>query len=127
MAEVGADRFDIDGSFRLGSALGSRTGKRIDALSTAAHPPSFRGSDSAPFVYFDVAPTYGVFSGAVEIEVAARMLLPEGADTKVEFVTTGHLRCSPAAAANLRDALNAALKMLENVQGAPPSATGRLN
>jgi hypothetical protein len=94
-------------------------------------PPPYRHSDSAPFVYFDYVPTHGVLNGAVQVELAGRILSPIfGPDNVVvvEVISVAHLRCSPTAATFLRDALNGALKMLEDVQGATPTvATGRLN
>lgn len=80
--------------------------------------PTFRENTSAPFVYFDIAPVFGIFTGAVQIELISRTLVPTvGGGAKSEFQVTGRLRCSAQAARNLRDALNRALSMLE----APPS------
>jgi hypothetical protein len=83
-------------------------------------PPSILYEDTgglAPLVYFDIVAAYGVMHGAVEVELATRILVPktDGA-TEVKFLSSGRLRCSPTAAANLRNALDAALKMLEQPQ-----------
>jgi hypothetical protein len=61
-------------------------------------------------VYFEFAPAFGVFAGAIQIELASRILTPRpGGAVDIEFVTSGRLRCSPAAAAHLRDAINKSL------------------
>ena len=83
-------------------------------------PPGILYEDTgglAPLVYFDIVAAYGVMHGAVEVELATRILVPktDGA-TEVKFLSTGRLRCSPTAATNLRNALDAALKMLEQPQ-----------
>jgi len=53
-------------------------------------------------------------NGSIEVELATRILIPrpDGA-TDVKFLASGRLRCTPNAATNLRNALDAALKMLE--------------
>lgn len=35
-------------------------------------PPPYRNADTAPFIYFDFAPTFGIIAGAIGIELAAR-------------------------------------------------------
>jgi hypothetical protein len=80
--------------------------------------PGFRDSTSAPFVYFDSAPTFGIMAGAIQIELVSRTLVPTAdGGAKPEFQVTGRLRCSAQAARNLREVLNKALAMLE----APPA------
>jgi len=71
----------------------------------------------APLVYFDIVAAYGVMTGGIEVELATRILVPkqDGA-TEVKFLSSGRLRCTPTAATNLRNALDAALKMLEQPQ-----------
>jgi hypothetical protein len=82
---------------------------------------------TAPIIYFDFVPTYGVLGGAVQLELAARTMAPlENGGVSTNKVETGRLRCSPTAAKSLRDALDAALRMLEQPQQ-PPMATGTLN
>ena len=85
---------------------------------------------AAPVVYFDIVGAYGTMNGSIEIELATRILVPkaDGA-TEVKFISSGRLRCTQAAATNLRNGLDAALKMLE-----PPAtanvaaiAAGKLN
>ncbi len=91
--------------------------------------PAHRILDNAAFVYFDAAPTYGSMNGAVQIELASRTLTPTGGrpgDIAVEFVINTHLRCSPAAALSLRDAIDAALELLKQPQTSP-AAAAKLN
>ena len=74
---------------------------------------------AAPLVYFDIVAAYGTMHGAVEVELATRILVPKpDGSTEVRFMSCGRLRCSAAAAANLRNGIDAALKMLEQ----PPAA-----
>lgn len=84
--------------------------------------PIYRSRDNAPFVVFDGVVAHGVMNGAVQIELASRTLIPQSAgELVVEFVAAGHLRCSPASAVALRDALDSALKMLQQ----PPETGSR--
>ena len=79
---------------------------------------------NAPFIYFDIVPTHGTFNGAVQVELASRILIPTSdGGVDVKFVMTGHLRCSGTTALYLRDALSAALKMLEQPQSGPAAAS----
>ena len=93
--------------------------------------PLFRNPDTVPFIYFDLAPAYGFMAGIVEVELAARSLIPAPDVTTAEIVTTARLRCSPAAAITLRDALNKTLEIATQFreQAAPLGAigTGTLN
>src|SRR3954466_10807725 len=84
---------------------------------------------SAPLVYFDIVGAYGTMNGAVEVELATRIMVPQpDGSTEVKFLSSGRLRCSANAAANLRNGLDAALKMLEQPQGSTASiAAGKLN
>jgi hypothetical protein len=77
--------------------------------------PGYRDDpDSAPFIHFDVVPTYGVLAGSVQIELAAQILAPlKSGGARAEFITVGHLRCTQAVAASLRDALIAALDIID--------------
>ena len=84
---------------------------------------------AAPLLYFDIIGAYGIMHGTVEIELATRILVPatNGA-TDVRFLSSGRLRCNPTAAVNLRNALDAALKMLEAPQPQPdPVAASKMN
>jgi hypothetical protein len=87
----------------------------------------YKNVDTAPFVYFDMSPAHGIMGGAIQIELASRILnaMPDGS-VEIKFITSGRLRCSPTAALNLRNAIDAALRMLEQPQHAP-AATAKLN
>src|ERR1700704_2550588 len=72
---------------------------------------------SAPLVYFDIVGAYGTMNGSIEVELATRILVPKAdGPTDLKFPAPGRLRCPPTAATNLRNALDAALKMLEQPQ-----------
>jgi hypothetical protein len=84
-----------------------------------------KNTAAAPFVYFDNAPVFGGFAGHVEVELAARILMPTpGTDGRAgvnsDMACTAHLRCSPAAAMHLISALTEALKMLPKLQSEAP-------
>jgi hypothetical protein len=78
----------------------------------------------APLVYFDIVGAYGTMHGTIEVELATRILVPKpDGSTEVRFLSSARLRCSPNAAANLRDGLEAALKLLEHPQPDPVAAS----
>jgi hypothetical protein len=80
------------------------------------------GNEQAPFIYCDGVSAYGTQNGTIQIELAARTMLPAADSRNVtnEFVATAHLRCSPAAAAAMKDAIEKALKMFaQTTQGGP--------
>jgi hypothetical protein len=55
-------------------------------------------------------------AGAIQIELVSRILVPSpDGSISIEWLATGRLRCSPAAAAQLRDGLIGALKLLRGV------------
>ena len=83
--------------------------------------PSLSPHDNVPFIYFDRAPTFGILNGAVQIEVAADVLYPIPKGVDVRTTLTAHLRCSPAGAMALMDAIKGALDMLQQPQANPPS------
>jgi len=90
-------------------------------------PPDLIYEDTggmAPLVYFDIVGAYGTFHGAVEIELATRIVIPKAdGSTEVKFLSSGRLRCSATAAANLRNGLDAALRMLEQPHANPVAAS----
>lgn len=90
-------------------------------------PPVVTRDAGAPFIYFDVVPTNGVFNGAVQIELASRVIIPSESGTKIEFVINGHLRCSPAAAAALRAAIDNSLSMIEQAAMPQQAASNAVN
>lgn len=80
---------------------------------SVATPALLKNAGTAPIVYFDSVPVYGVFSGHVEVELGARLLTPKSDGAVAgEMSCTAHLRCSPAAALALADALTKALDMM---------------
>jgi hypothetical protein len=93
----------------------------------ARPPPDLIYEDTgaaAPFVYFDIIGAYGTMHGVVEVELATRILVPKpDGSTEVKFLSTARLRCSAHVAGNLSQALNAALKMLEQPQAQPVAAS----
>lgn len=99
-----------------------------ESATSAPDLPGYVESHSVPFVYFDVAPAHGIMNGAIQVELFARTMhpMPSSENVQIKFVSTGHLRCSPAAARFLCDALEAAIKMLEKQQESP-AATSKLN
>jgi hypothetical protein len=68
----------------------------------------------------------GVMAGAIQIELASRVITNNDGAITISFLTIGRLRCSPTAAGHLRDALTKALEMLSQSPEAP-AAVGRLN
>jgi hypothetical protein len=92
--------------------------------------PTFHNPETAPVIYFDIAPAYGIFNGAIQIELAGRTLKPApSGPVEIEFLVTGRLRCSPIAAGHLREAIDKALEMLKNASEQPAAAVapGKLN
>jgi hypothetical protein len=93
--------------------------------------PVFKDNPNAPFIYFNIAQSFGVIAGAIEVELVARSLIPSTGTLTAEFVTIARLRCSPLAAASLRDALNSVLDLAKKVQeegiAAAAASTAKLN
>jgi hypothetical protein len=83
-----------------------------------AVPALLKNAAAAPIVYFDQVPVFGTYSGNLEVELAARLLMPkaDGASVSVDLGCVAHLRCSPHAAMMLIDALTKALDMLSKQQ-----------
>jgi hypothetical protein len=82
---------------------------------------------TVPIIYFDFAPTFGHLGGNIQIELAARIVLPlEDGTIDNPMIETGRLRCSKTAAVSLKNALEQALKMLDEPQ-TPPVGRGTLN
>jgi hypothetical protein len=90
-----------------------------DSTNSMAEIPEVRiapESSVAPFIYFDGVPTFGIRNGAIQIELAANTIVPEGKGVKIDVVMTAHLRCSPAAARGLRETIDKALALLQQGQ-----------
>jgi hypothetical protein len=97
-----------------------------------AKPPDLIYEDTgaaAPLVYFDIIGAYGTMNGSIAVELATRILVPKpDGSTEVKFLSSGRLRCSANAATNLRNGLDAALKMLGQSQADTATiAAGKLN
>ena len=90
--------------------------------------PKYRNTDSAPIVYFDIVGANGIMNGAIQIELASRVLTPVGATgVEIEFHASGRIRCSPAAATLLRDAIDQSLEMLKQSSEQVAASPGKLN
>ena len=81
--------------------------------------PTALGAEYAPFIYFDGVSTYGVNFGAIQIELAANIVVPDPTGptgTRTDVMMTAHIRCSPNAAADLKQSIERALEMLAKSQ-----------
>ncbi|WP_445487267.1 hypothetical protein [Rhodopseudomonas sp. RCAM05734] len=82
-----------------------------------------RDLPAAPIIFFEFCPTLGNNQGLINIMLAAGIVMPTATSaTDVVPVAVAHLRCSTAAATQLRDAINKALLI-----GAPVEQQGRSN
>jgi hypothetical protein len=77
---------------------------------------SSSSSERAPFIYFDGASCTGQHNGAIQIELAANVLMPTSAGVRTDVIQTGHIRCTHAAAVQLRDALDKTIAMIQKGQ-----------
>lgn len=79
--------------------------------------PVLKNTALAPIVYFDTAPACGCLNGNIEIELAARVLVPNpSGGISSDMVCVAHLRCSQESAMMLMDMINKALDIhLKNV------------
>ena len=76
-----------------------------------------RDLPSAPIIFFEFCPTLGNHNGMINIMLAAGIVMPTaGSVTDVVPVAVAHLRCTAAAAAQLRDAIDKALLIGAPVQ-----------
>ena len=74
--------------------------------------PLLKNAAAAERLYFDMAPCYGCNNGVVELVLADRVLQPKpDGSVQIDMVAVAHLRCSIAAALNLREALDKAIAM----------------
>ena len=67
-----------------------------------------------PFVYFDGVVSHGANHGVIQLELAAKIVVPdptEKAGARTQVVVTAHVRCSPDAAADLKRAIDSALAL----------------
>jgi hypothetical protein len=83
------------------------------ALPKTPATPAFDVKDvgPAPIVYFDGATNFGWNNGIVNVTLAANRYLPDTASGGVvgDVIIVSHLRCTTAAAIDLRAALDKAL------------------
>src|SRR5262245_38745123 len=80
--------------------------------------PTALASEQAPFIYFDGVLAFGFNHGAIQIELAANIIVPDGkGGTLRNVVTTAHIRCLPTAAADLRQAIDAAMLLRAKPEG----------
>lgn len=76
------------------------------------------GAESAPFIYFDGAIAFGMAAGVLQIELAARTIVPApGSETRTVNVVTAHLRGSPAAMISLKNAIENAFLLNTPTEG----------
>jgi hypothetical protein len=76
-----------------------------------------RDLPSAPIIFFEFCPTFGNHNGLINIMLAAGIVMPSGGPgTDVVPVAVAHLRCTAAAAIQLRDAIDKALLIGTPVQ-----------
>jgi hypothetical protein len=84
--------------------------------------------DQVPFVYFDGVVAHGVNHGMIQLELAAKVVVPDGkGGVTTEVVVTAHVRCSPDAAANLKEAIDHALLIAKRPRKKARLGPGRDN
>jgi hypothetical protein len=85
---------------------------------------TYAENSGAPFIYFDGVACHGALNAVVEIELAARIMAPiADGGVEMKFVPAGRLRCSRVAAASLIDSLQKVLKMPEQPEQGPATAS----
>jgi hypothetical protein len=95
----------------------------LKGKSTPTAAPLLKNAALAPFIVFDNVPVYGSLAGNVEVELAARMLMPKpDGGVGTDMGCTAHLRCSVQAATLLREALDKAIAMATRKPKPAPAA-----
>jgi hypothetical protein len=92
--------------------------------------PTALGAENAPFIYFDGVSTVGVNFGAIQLELAANVVVPDPngpTGTRTDVVMTAHVRCSPNAAAELKQNIEKVLEMLAKSQEPQQQAPSQLH
>lgn len=86
--------------------------------------PAFVENVHAPIVYFDVPVSYGSLNGVIQVDLGAQVNspLPRGQGVHTSMTSVARIRCSPGAAAALRDSLNLALQTLSEPKTVPPKS-----
>jgi hypothetical protein len=74
-------------------------------------------STNAPFIYFDMAPSYGVTSGILGVTLEAVRTMRVENNIVNDRVVTAHLRMSLEAAKQLRAALDGAILIASPPEG----------
>ena len=69
-------------------------------------------SATAPFLYFDGVPNFGVNNGIVNLTLEALRFQSVGGAIRTDRIIVAHVRCSSAAATSLRDSINGALQLI---------------
>jgi hypothetical protein len=82
-----------------------------------AAPLMVKDVHHAPIIYFEGAPNFGNNFGIINVTLAASRHLQEGEAVITDVVAVAHLRCSVAAAVDLRRALDDALLLGIPAQG----------
>lgn len=84
--------------------------------------PAFVENIDAPIVYFDLPTSYGSLNGMIQVDLGAQVNspLPRGQGVHTATTSVARIRCSPTAAAALRDSLTLALQTLSEPRFAPP-------
>lgn len=84
----------------------------LKGKSAPSTPPLLKNAALAPIIYFDSIPVFGALGGNIEVELAARLLMPKSdGSVAADMNCTAHLRCPLLAAMALRDALDKAIAM----------------
>jgi hypothetical protein len=100
----------------------------ISETNIPANVSAYADNGAVPFVYFDGVACHGALHGVVEIELAARIMIPRtDGGVEIKIVPTGRLRCSPAAAESLVQSIQIAVKMAHQVRQQPAAAASTLN
>lgn len=75
--------------------------------------PSLKNAASAPVIYFDAAPALGQANGVASIMLSTMLLTPmSDGSVLADYACVAHLRGTPQAVKNLRDACDKALEMV---------------
>jgi hypothetical protein len=90
-----------------------------NAMASEIKAPTVTGvtelpTSHVPFVYFDGVVSHGANHGVIQLELAAKIVVPDPTEktgARTQVVVTAHVRCSPDAAADLKRAIDSALSL----------------
>jgi hypothetical protein len=104
----------------------------MKARSSVSLIATYRNTENAPVVFFDGPVAWALHDGVVAIELGIRAMVPVGqglgdVGAETESHICGRLRCSPAAARLLGNAIAKTLEMIETPQDAAVPVVGKLN